>query len=266
MVPYEMNVREAIASNWKVVLDAFFESYHVQGIHPELVPVVDVGQERFTDMGWHAATTVPFGTGVRDGSDEEEVAAIAGLPLANFPGLAEALPRFAVLADSYRDAEGKLTLPEGVTALTLLQRATREALTAGGLDVSALSDAQMSDYQFWALFPNTYLQLKAGEATVIIITPHPDGDPGRSVWHVYHLLWLPPDQRAAKRAQEVVVPEDEHFPYFLALEQDYQTMAGLQAGLRNTAMEAVVVTRQEPKIALFHTNLDRWVEPEHAPA
>jgi nitrite reductase/ring-hydroxylating ferredoxin subunit len=266
MVPYEMNVRETIASNWKVVLDAFYESYHVQGIHPELAPVVDVGKERFTDLGWHAATTVPFGTGVTDGTDEEEVAAIAGLPLANFPGLAEALPRFGQLVEGYRAADGTLSLPGGVTALTLLQRATREALTAAGLDVSRLSDTQMSDYQFWALFPNVYLQLKAGEATAIIITPHPSGDPGRSVWHVYHLLWVPPDQREAKRAPEIVVPEDEHFPYFLALEQDYQTMAGIQAGLRNTAMKTVVVTRQEPKIAQFHTNLDRWVEGEEMPA
>jgi phenylpropionate dioxygenase-like ring-hydroxylating dioxygenase large terminal subunit len=266
MVPYEMNVRETIASNWKVVLDAFYESYHVQGIHPELVPVVDVAQERFTDLGWHAATTVPFGTGVRDGSDEDEVAAIAGLPLANFPGLAEALPRFEQLVTSYRRADGTLALPEGVTALTLLQRATREALTAAGLDVSGLSDSQMSDYQFWALFPNVYLQLKAGEATVINITPHPDGDPFRSVWHVYHLLWVPLERREATRAAEVIVPEDEHFPYFLALEQDYQTMASIQDGLRNTAMTTLVVTRQEPKIAQFHTNLDRWVEAEDAPA
>jgi phenylpropionate dioxygenase-like ring-hydroxylating dioxygenase large terminal subunit len=266
MVPYEMNVRETIHSNWKVVLDAFFESYHVQGIHPELVPMVDVGKEQFIDLGWHAATTVPFGTGVTDGTDEEEVAAIAGLPVANFPGLAEALPRFERLVADYRAPDGTLALPEGVTALALLQRATREALTAGGLDVSELTDAQMSDYQFWALFPNVYLQVKAGEATVITITPHPGGDPVRSVWHVYHLLWLPPEQRQAKRASEVVVPEDEHFPYFLALEQDYQTMPSIQAGLANTAMKALVVTRHEPKIALYHTNLDRWVQDDGIPA
>jgi hypothetical protein len=108
--------------------------------------------------------------------------------------------------------------------------------------------------------------VKAGEATVIIITTHPDGDPSRSVWHVYHLLWLPPEQRAAKRAAEVVVPENEHFPYFLALEQDYQTMASIQAGLANTAMKTLVVTRHEPKIALYHTNLDRWVQDEEIAA
>jgi nitrite reductase/ring-hydroxylating ferredoxin subunit len=264
MVPYEMNVRESIASNWKVVLDAFYESYHVQGIHPELVPVVDVAQERFTDLGWHGATTVPFGTGVKDGTNEEEVAAIASLPIANFPGLAEALPRFRQLVENHRAADGTLVLPENVTALTLLQQATRDALSAAGLDVSELSDSQMSDYQFWALFPNTYLQVKAGEATVITITPHRDGDPTRSVWHVYHLLWLPPGQRAARRATEVIVPEDKHFPYFLALEQDYQTMASIQAGLCNTAMKTLVVTRQEPKIAQFHTNLDRWLKTDEA--
>ncbi len=64
----------------------------------------------------------------------------------------------------------------------------------------------------------------------------------------------------------MVIPEGEHFPYFLALEQDFQTMAGLQEGLRNEALKEIVVTRQEPKIALFHANVDRWVESEAAPA
>jgi phenylpropionate dioxygenase-like ring-hydroxylating dioxygenase large terminal subunit len=260
MVPYEMNVREAIASNWKVVMDAFYEGYHVQGVHPELLPFVDIRKERFGDYGYHGATTVPFGAGPADASPEEEVEAIASLPPANFPGLADALPRFAELAETYRGADGKIAFPEGVTGRTILQRATREAMTAKGLDVSELNDSQMSDYQFWSLFPNVYLQVRAGEATVIIAAPHPDGDPHRCAWQVYHLLWFPPEERLARRAAEVVVPEGEHFPYFLALEQDFQTMEGQQLGLRNTALPFMVLTKQEPKVALFHTTLDSWLE------
>ena len=41
MVPFGLNVRESIRCNWKVIMDAFQEGYHVQGIHPELVPAMD---------------------------------------------------------------------------------------------------------------------------------------------------------------------------------------------------------------------------------
>ena len=47
MIPYGLNVRERIHCNWKVIMDAFQEGYHVQGIHPELVPAMDESKERF---------------------------------------------------------------------------------------------------------------------------------------------------------------------------------------------------------------------------
>ena len=37
-----LDVREALNCNWKVVMDAFEEGYHISGIHPELLQVVMV--------------------------------------------------------------------------------------------------------------------------------------------------------------------------------------------------------------------------------
>ena len=39
MVPV-MNVREPLECNWKVVMDAFEEGYHIDGIHPQLLRVI----------------------------------------------------------------------------------------------------------------------------------------------------------------------------------------------------------------------------------
>jgi hypothetical protein len=55
------------------------------------------------------------------------------------------------------------------------------------------------------------------------------------------------------------IPEGEHFPYFLALEQDYSQMEDQQKGLRNNALKYLTLTRQEPKVAQFHTMLDGWL-------
>ncbi|MGE3691743.1 MAG: SRPBCC family protein [Novosphingobium sp.] len=261
MIPVGMNVREKIDCNWKVVNDAFQEGYHVQGVHPQLVPFIDLMLERCGFFGDHAATTVPFSTGVgEDSGAEAAVAAIEALPVENFPGLAELLPRFRVVVDRYREADGSLQFPEGVDARVLFQQAARAAHTARGLDVSQLTDAQLSDFQFWLLFPNVFIQIRAGESTVIFAVPHPSGDPNRCIWRATALLWLPEDQRAAALEPLREIREDEHYPYFLALEQDYEQMEVQQRGLRNRNMPTMTLTRQEPKVIHFHAMLDDWVD------
>lgn len=260
MVPVGMNVRETIACNWKVVMDAFQEGYHVQAVHPELVEFMDLSQERFSRIGLHGATSVPFaGPRKEDATADDEVETLRALPAPNFPGVAELRPRFDELVEAHRGPDGKLAFPAGVSARSLLQQAARETLSDKGLDVSRLTDAQLSDYQFWSFFPNVFFQLGAGEATVIIAVPHPDGDPGRCVWHAAHYLWLPEDQRAAAYTAPAHVPEGEHFPYFLALEQDYRQMELQQKGLRNLGLESIVLTRQEPRVAHLHAMLDCWL-------
>ena len=140
---------------------------------------------------------------------------------------------------------------------TLLQQATRETLTESGLDVSALTDIQMSDNQFYVGFPNLFITIRAGEATVITAVPHPGGDPGRCIWHAASYQWLPPEVRSAQRAPLIDIAEGEHQPYFLALEQDYVQMQRQQRGLRNRGLKEMVLTRQEVRLAHFHAAITR---------
>ena len=255
MVPVGMNVREGIACNWKVVMDAFQEGYHVQAVHPELVEFMDLSRERFSRLGRHGATTVPFAAA-------DDVDKIRALPAANFPGVAEIRPRFDELVERYRGADGTLAFPDGISPRRLMQQAARERLTAKGLDVSGLTNNQLSDYQFWSLFPNVFLQLGAGEATVILAEPSPDGDPNRCIWQTTQYLWLPPEQRAAAWTAVQDIAEGEHYDYFQALEQDYQQMELQQRGLRNQALGMLTLTRQEPRVAHLHAMLDEWLECE----
>ena len=258
--PVGLDVSEAIECNWKVVMDAFQEGYHIQGVHPELVPAMDESRERYRFYGDHSVATGPFGAAnLENFGPEEQADSIRSLP-AVFPGVAEVLPRFETLLDSCRDAAGVIVFPPGVNGRTLLQQATRETLSLKGLDVSGLTDTQMSDNQFYLLFPNFFMTIRAGEATVIISRPHPDGDPNRCIWHVTGLMWLPPEQRAAARIERQEIPEGQHFTYFLALEQDWEMMQRQQEGLRNRSLKEMALTRQEPRLAYFHSVLDTWLE------
>lgn len=260
MVSYGLNVREALNCNWKVVMDAFQEGYHIQGVHPELIPAMDESKERYRFFGDHSVATAPFGAAnIADFGPEAQADSIRVLP-GTFPGVTEILPRFEELLGGYRDAAGVLSFPEGVTGRRLLQEASRDTFAAKGLDVSGLTDNQLSDNQFYLIFPNLFITIRAGEATVIISTPHPDGDPNRCHWHVMGLQWLPPEQRAAAIEPLNDVPEGEHFTYFLALEQDWEMMQRQQEGLRNATLETMALTRQEVRLAYYHSVLDAWLD------
>lgn len=260
MTPVGMDVWESLECNWKVVIDAFSEGYHIIGVHPELLSVIDLeaGKSRHGFYGDHGMAVAPFEVkDVKTCSLEQQVEGIRSLP-ATFPTVAEVLPRFEQLVDACRK-DGALVLPDGLTVRTLLQRATRETLTAKGLDVSSLSDDQMSDNQGWFLFPNFFMTIRAGEATTIMAYPHPGGDPNRCIWHVTAYMWLPPQVREQYRAQPVEVKEPNSYPYFLALQQDYEQMPRQQQGLRNQALEFMSLAREEVSIARFHSVLDRYL-------
>ncbi len=267
MIPVGMDVKEALNCNWKVVIDAFSEGYHMIGIHPELLSVtgVEAGATRHGFYGDHGMVVRPFEVKDLDAcSLEEQVEGIRALT-STFPSVKEVLPRFEKAVDSYRSADGQLKeLPEGVTIRNILQKATRESLTAKGMDVSGLSDEQMSDNQAWYFFPNFFATIRAGEMTTILPAPHPSGDPGRCIWHVTAYKWLPPDQREGQRAELVEVEIPNSYPYFLALQQDYDQMQRQQEGLRNAALKTSRLVREEVNVARFHEVLDRYMETDVA--
>lgn len=256
-----MNVREALDCNWKVVVDAFTEGYHIEGIHPELLQiiVIDPTTTRYNYFGDHAISVAPFEAAAAEGFGvEAQVNGIRALP-GTFPGVAEVLPSFEAKVDSHRNAQGEIELPEGVTPRILLQQATRETLEAKGLDVSGLTDAQMSDNHGYLLFPNFFMTIRAGEATVIVPTPHPSGDPNKCIWHITSFYCLPPELKDAFKAELVEVTEPNSYPYFLALQQDYVQMPRQQAGLRNSRLEYMALAQEEIGIARYHSVIDRYM-------
>ena len=64
------------------------------------------------------------------------------------------------------------------------------------------------------------------------------------------------------RAALVEVKEPNSYPYFLALQQDYEQMPRQQRGLRNLKGEHMTLVMEEINVARFHTVLDRWLNRE----
>ncbi|GAT08965.1 aromatic ring-hydroxylating dioxygenase subunit alpha [Mycolicibacterium novocastrense] len=253
-----MDVTEAIECNWKVVMDAFEEGYHINGIHPQLLQVLHINPRtaRYRFFENHSVAMAPFE--VTGASAQEQVEGMLALP-ETFPGTVAVIPRFQELLAPYQDEDGKVTFPDDVTPRLLLQQATREVLTGMGLDVSALTDSQMVDNQGWVLFPNYFMTVRAGECHVIMSRPHPDGDPNRCIWHVASYMYVPEDFRDAVRAEAIFVDTPGSYKYFEALQQDYEQMPRQQKGLRNDRLDHMSLVKEEVVIAQFHSVIDRYM-------
>ena len=253
-----MNVREPLDCNWKVVMDAFNEGYHINGVHPQLLAVLEIepATTRYNFFQNHGIAMAPFE--VKGATAQEQVEGTLALPQ-TFPGTVAVIPRFQELVKSYTAADDSIDFPAGVTARTLLQQATRDHLTDMGLDVSGLTDAQMSDNHGWVLFPNFFMTIRAGECHVITALPHPDGDPNRCIWHVASYMYLPPEMADAFTVDLIEVDTPGSYKYFEALQQDYEQMQRQQEGLRNTGLDHLTLVNEEVVVAKFHDTVDRWM-------
>ena len=177
-----------------------------------------------------------------------------------FPVGMRVLPRFQELSPDTAMRTANCDVPGRRHRAHVLQQATRETLTGMGLDVSGLTDAQMSDNHGWVLFPNFFMTMRAGEATSswpsrtrrrsqpVLSGTSPASCGCREEYRDAF------EGRAASRSRNRA-----SFKYFLALQQDYEQMPRQQRGLRNNRLDHMSLVKEEVVIAHYHSVVDRYL-------
>jgi phenylpropionate dioxygenase-like ring-hydroxylating dioxygenase large terminal subunit len=249
-----------IDANWKAVVDAFNEGYHVQGLHSQILPWTDDVGIAYEQIGRHSRygrlpgarrelrPSPRLGLGPGD-YDEGEI--LAGL----VAGLGGAfLGDERLLVEELR-ASGP---PPGRTLLETYQDRRMELLAARGVDVSGLAGDQMTSAEDVHWFPNLVGPIYPGSALLFRVRPY-GRDPHRSVKDTWVLEWPRPDA-------EWQMPERRYFAdwhdrnWGLITEQDYENLANVQRGMRSRACEGLWLNpRQEANILQMHRVIDRYL-------
>ncbi|MCU1449272.1 MAG: Rieske (2Fe-2S) domain protein [Acidimicrobiales bacterium] len=248
-----------LPANWKAVLDAFNEGYHVQGAHPQILPWTDDVSIAYEQYDRHARygrlenarrELRPSPRLSLDDSAVDEGEILASL----VAGLGGAfLKDERAIVEELRASQ----LPPG-SLLGAYQDRRMRLLAGRGFDVTDFTPDRMTSAEDVYWFPNMVGPIYPGSA--ILFRVRPNGlDPDSSLKDIWVLEWRPP-------GEERPMPERRFYPDWTAKDwgeisnQDYANLVEVQAGMHSRGFEGLRLNpRQEGNIAHMHRVLDRYL-------
>lgn len=247
--------------NWKVALDVFTETYHVHGIHHEVLPILNeynVQHDCFEN------------------------------------GITRMLLRFGEPSPRQEGREGmtdalKMTLQEGGidpetfegTAMDVrdaVRKAKLKRAMISDLDYSQYIPNQMTDDWNYNIFPNITLNLHPEGALIQRLRPVA-GDPESCIYEMITLIhpvddptyrlpqYIDPDGSidCRKSAEvEYLTFNDGEPGMGLITDQDRAMLGRVQAGIKSKAFQGNRLSEQETRLRHFHTEIDRLMDVEAA--
>jgi len=260
LAPYDFGRNYALAEdytfewdcNWKVGVDAFNEVYHVQGIHPELLPFTDDVDCPIDLLGRHSRFLFKVGVPSPRWTDRRAQAA-------GYRDRRELAKEMRELLGYYRlDPAAFENDPESVRPALIAR--SRELAAAQGWDFSQLNDEQLWIDVHYTLFPNITFNISSGHFWLFRHRPHP-GDPERMYWDFQEYRRIAPGGERPPRPQHLHTRwgEGHEDKLHLALRQDGDAAPPQQRGLASRGFKGLVLAHQERRIRHFHAVLERYL-------
>ncbi len=249
------HVRSEWGANWKVGVEAFYESYHLHAVHPETRGVMgDLNVQYDLYPNGASRMIVPLGQPSPRSPDQRTVneglqhmLREAGIDPAGFSGTA---------ADVRR----------------AIQVAKRERGERLGLDYDRFEDGQLSDSWATGLFPNVQIGCHPEAVFVMRFLPH-ESDPERFYYDTMTLMlpaedpdYCPPAWMGLPEGTDVtgsLRPDTEHYGIGedaglgLVLDQDAALLPVVQRGMRSRGFRGQLWGEQEQRLRHFHVELER---------
>jgi phenylpropionate dioxygenase-like ring-hydroxylating dioxygenase large terminal subunit len=246
-----------LPANWKAVVDAFNEGYHVQAAHAQTLPWVDDVAIEYEQFAIHARygrlpgarrALRPSPRLALAPGEYDEAKILRGL-VAGLGG--------AFLGEEKALVEEVIASPRGDRSLLeTYQERRRSLLEARGLDVAGLTNDQMTSAEDFLWFPNLVGPVYPGSA--ILFRVRPNGmDPHSAINDTWVLAW--PDETWTLPENEVIADWSTHH-WDAITRQDYTNLAGVQIGMRSRGcVELRLNPRQEANVLHMHRVIDRYL-------
>ncbi|HEY2563484.1 MAG TPA: aromatic ring-hydroxylating dioxygenase subunit alpha [Acidimicrobiales bacterium] len=261
-----VHIQKVVRANWKVVNEAFLESFHLAATHPQLIgSVSDESTEYDTWPGCRhisrAITLAGYASPHIKASNDE---VILDNYLLNRQYYGQTLEGRDLVADD-------LEIAEGQTPREFLADQLREQLAPmlGAEAAESATDCEILDPIAYSVFPNFHPWMAAGPS--IVYRFRPNGDDHRS--SLMDLMFLSPYPLGTERPKPCQVhylTEDQEWSdaeelgrLGPAVDQDANNIPEVQRGLEALGgyRRGLMMARyQESKIRLFHRTLMQYID------
>jgi phenylpropionate dioxygenase-like ring-hydroxylating dioxygenase large terminal subunit len=254
------HVRSEWGSNWKVAVEAFYESYHLHAVHPETQGIMgDLNVQYDLYSNGASRMIVPIGQPSPRVRDQDTVTdglkamlQDAGINPADFNGTA---------AD----------------VRSAIQKSKRKRSDRLGLGYERFEDSQLSDSWATGIFPNVQIGCHPEAIFLMRFLPH-ETNPERFYYDTMTLM-LPvddPDYRSPGwmglpdgtdvsgkvRPNTEVCSIEEHADLGLVLSQDSHLLPVVQKGMRSRGFKGQLWGEQEQRLRHFHVELERRIHAD----
>jgi phenylpropionate dioxygenase-like ring-hydroxylating dioxygenase large terminal subunit len=243
-----VHVSKIMRANWKVVQEAFMESFHVITTHPQLLPGFGDANSQYDVFG-----------------NVSRAISARGVPSPLLSWSPSEQERLNSQIDQRADDPVTVTVTEGSTARQTLAEAARRSLRPVlGSSVEELTDAELVDSYYLTVFPNMH---PWGGYNQITYRFRPNGDDHRSsIMDVF--LLSPFNSERPRPATEKRLSADEAWrtateelgSLARVFDQDEFNLEAVQKGLLTARKPGLsMAVYQESKIRHFHHLLGEWV-------
>jgi phenylpropionate dioxygenase-like ring-hydroxylating dioxygenase large terminal subunit len=225
--------------NWKASVDAFSETYHVQGIHPQLQWYLDDVNVQIDCYERHSRYLVPFAA----------ISPRVAMPSAIPPAIHEIMVKAGMDPAEYEGSVGGIR--------RAVQLFKRQHGAAQGRDYSELNDDQLTDDYHYTIFPNVSLNVHADDIMMFRQRPHAT-DPNKMLYDVWVFELVPEGTPWPAR------PKHRRFRHGdrsigQVLDQDAYNLPTVQLGMQSDAFKGLWLSDQELRIRHFHKVLDDYI-------
>lgn len=249
------HVRSEWGANWKVGVEAFYESYHLHAVHPETRGVMgDLNVQYDLYPNGASRMIVPLGQPSPRMHDQQTVN----------EGLQLMLQDAGVDPDTFSGSAADVRRE--------IQQAKRKRSERLGLEYERFADGQLSDSWATGVFPNVQIGCHPEAVFLMRFLPH-ETDPERFYYDTMTLLlpaddpdYCPPGWMGLPEDTDVsgqTRPDTEHYSIEedaglgLVLGQDSAFLPVVQKGMRSRGFKGQLWGEQEQRLRHFHVELER---------
>jgi len=237
--------------NCKTLIDGFSETYHVQGIHREMLPMCDDVNGPQVVWKRHGKLEQSYGLPsprLRDVSDQQVWDAfveIMGVRVGNL---------------EQRDAGPAPEVGRGGTMRGAIAEIIRARGVAAGHDwFAALDEHRLLDMQQYNLFPNVTVLVFSDMLQVVRSRPGATPDDAHMDTFMF-ARYAAGDPSPRTQPASMTFGPDDDLPIGLVLDQDFKNFARSQRGMHQPGLTHLTISEtEECRIVNMHRNLEEYL-------